>query len=74
MDTTARIREMLVEDYPEARGESQRFAEVGMDSLDYLGFLHRVEDEFDVELPKGSTPDDVAELAGLIEAALAEPR
>jgi len=42
---------MLNEEYPNADA-LHKFQDIGMDSLDYLEFLSRVEDRFEVEFPK----------------------
>lgn len=44
------VLSVLQVDYPHARID-QTFAEIGMDSLDYLSFLVAVEEKLGVQLP-----------------------
>jgi phosphopantetheine binding protein len=63
MKTNAeRIWELLQQDWPGADVD-ETFAAIGMDSLDYLGFLADVEAAWDLTLPRApgfQTPADVA--------------
>lgn len=57
-----RVLEVLHSEHPKASLD-QRFDVIGMDSLDYLDFIVKVEDEFDGEIPEMEefrTPRDVA--------------
>lgn len=42
---------MLNEEYPNADA-LHKFSDIGLDSLDYLSFSSRVEDQFSVDFPK----------------------
>ncbi len=57
------VAEVLAAEYPVAR-MTETFAEIGMDSLDYLSFLVDVEAALDITLPRSpgfETPQDVAD-------------
>jgi acyl carrier protein len=57
------IQELLISAWPCAR-MTDTFGVIGMDSLEYLGFLTDVEDALDVTLPRSpgfKTPQDIAD-------------
>jgi acyl carrier protein len=56
------VSEVLAEGWPQAQ-MADSFDRIGMDSLEYLGFLVEIEDALDVTLPRSpgfKTPGDVA--------------
>lgn len=57
-----RMLMVLQREHPKATLD-QRFEDIGMDSLDYLDFIVKVEDEFNLEVPDDQpfkTPRDLA--------------
>lgn len=46
-----RVEDVLRAEHPKATLD-QRFEVIGMDSLDYLDFIVKVEDEFDTSIPE----------------------
>lgn len=51
-----RVMELVLRDFPKATPELG-FDVMGMDSLDYIGFVDEVESEFGVDIPRMVTFD-----------------
>lgn len=64
-DVRVRVMSLIEEGFPDATIE-QTFADIGMDSLDVVQFMHDIDEEFDVDIPQTSfrnfnSPKDVGD-------------